>query len=332
MLLHLICLAVTIGTFKGSNSLTRLIIDSLLHHPDNQACFDNVIHPFIRDQPHVFGSIMHRLLVTTPGERLITEQYELAFKLFKCFMSCGTDPFIQHHIQYINSECTNKDHWKFLRFWNDFHVYFWKHIESVTFLRHICTFSIKMNGHFDGLLISETLSVTIYGEDMDINWAMIPSFVKTLTVRYESEDFRTVNLSLIDPHCALKSLTITIRDGYIQLPTYPFPPTLNTLKLYRRSCDRNLTADITDYEVLQDVGRHIDNLTIHEKGGRFSWPTLNSVVLFRRINKLRHDDAPRVGRDDSKLIKWVGGSLTLLSIVVVVLCLIWIAGMDPGHD
>ena len=305
---------------------------SLLHHPDNQACFDNVIHPLIRDQPHVFGSIVHKLLVTRPGERLIMEQYELAFELFKCFMICGTDSFARQRITFINRECTDEDHWKFLRFWNDFHVYFWKYIESVTFLRQNSTFRIKMNGPFRLLVIFQTLRVTIYGGEDDINWAMIPSFVKNLTVHYDSEDFRTVNLSLIDRHCALESLTIEVRDGFIHLPSNLFPATLNTLQMYRYSRDWNSTADITDYEALQNVGRYIDNLIIYENGRSLSWNTLHNVLLVRKLNKLRRTIAPNVEEEeDSRLLKWIAVGITFLSAVVIVSSLVWAAQIDPSR-
>ena len=187
-----------------------------------------------------------------------------------------------------------------------------------------------MNGHFQWLMISQRLSVTIYGGEMDINWAMIPSFLKTLKIYYESEDFRTVNLSLIDPDCALQSLAIMVRDGFIHLPNKPFPETLNTLVLSRRS-DGNSTADVTDYEALQNVGRYIDNLTIHENGRSLSWHTLNTMLVFRRINKLRHENISQIEQDDSTLIKLVGASLTLLSIGVIVLCLVWVARIDPSR-
>ena len=259
------------------------------------------------------------------------EQYELAFELFKCFMICGTGSFAQQHITFINSECTDEDHWKFLRFWNDFHIYFWKYIESVTFLRQNSTFRIKMNGPFRWLVISQTLSVTIYGGEEDINWAMIPSFVKTLTVDYESEDFRTVNLSLIDTHCALESLTIKVRDGFIHLPSKPFPATLDTLQMYLYSRDWNSTADITDYEALQNVGKYIDNLVVYENGRSLSWNTLRNMMLSRKLNNIRLKNLPKVEEDDSRLIKWIGCGITFLSAVVIVLSLIWGSSIDPNR-
>ena len=324
-------LTVTFQTLEGSTSLIRSVMDTVLHHPDNQACFDNVIYPLIRDQPHVFGAIMHKLLGTPPGDHQITEDYELAFKLLQCFMHCAPGSFIQNHIKFMNGECSNEDHWKFFRFCNDFHVYFWKYIESVIFAGNNSSFAVIMNWPFRYLVISRALSITIYPGEEDINWATIPSFLVKLTIRYEPDDFRTVNLSLIDPRCALESLTIRVSDGYIHLPSYPLPVTLNTLKLYHYPSDLNSTAYITDYEELQIRARHLCNITVHENSRSFAWNTLNNVLLSRRLNGFCHENTSQIGENGSKLIKFLGGSITLLTVTLIVLCIVGMAQIDTSH-
>ena len=188
-----------------------------------------------------------------------------------------------------------------------------------------------MNWSFRYVVTSQTLSITIYPGEDDINWAAIPSFLVKLTIRYEPDDFRTINMSLIDPHCALQSLTIRLSDGYIHLPSYPLPVTLNTLKLYHYPSDPNSTAYITDYEELQNRAQHFCNITVHENSRSSSWNTLNNVLLSRRLNDFLNEDASWVKEGDKKLVKFIGCGITFLTAYVIILCLVWVSRIDSGR-
>lgn len=246
ILFYACCACVSFASIEANSNLIRSVVRSLFHRHGKQVVFENIIYPIVREQPHIFRSIMHRLLVSPFHSPRVTTQD------------------VDDYIAFIGKNNHTEDQWI---------LYFWKHIDFITFGHSDSIFSIGMVRSFGR--VSQGLSVVVHGEHQDIDWSMIPCFLHSPSIKYESNYFRTVDLSDIDPFSHLQSLFIRIRDGFITLPNHSFPKTLRTLSLSHYPSSGYLAGSMTDYEVLDKVAGHVDNLTIYENTDTSSFMTLS---------------------------------------------------------
>ena len=184
------------------------------------------------------------------------------------FIRAAPRDIFDEHLLFDNASSAN-DIWKFLKML--------RHFDDFIFERFILRFrfnALDDRFHFDSLLDDHhQMIVNVDFDDgqqgLDIDWSQIPQCLHLLHVSYSSDSFRKVDLSSMEQHCSLQSLIIRIKNGFVVLPDYSLPDSLNVLEIRSRG-HQNESGKLLDYRRLWSIAVNVQNLTLCE-------PNLNEI-------------------------------------------------------